>query len=382
MKNSFEFLTNSNCLVKNGSTIHLPEILINKNFSDPLFFIDEGFYNSSTWKKYHNKFKKYFKIKKIIISGKNEPTYNSLNYYLKKTKKFYFKTIVAIGGGSCMDTAKAIAALIKNKKKPLYYRGFNKLNKKGCPIICIPTTAGTGSEASYNASFVDEIEKKKMGINGKFMFADFSILDAVNTVTCPKFSAIGAALDAFVHSIEGYTCNKSNIFSDILAEKSISLISNSILDLTKSRPNLHKRLDLLIAAHLSGIVQMNSGSGIASAISYPLSVYYKVPHGIGGGIFVLDIIKYNINNGYNRYKNLSKILNLKNSKDPKSFLNYFIKIFDKLKVPKKLSYFGLSLKNLNFILKIMRTQQKAFDQNPIKMNIKSKTFKNLIVKYL
>ena len=86
-----------------------------------------------------------------------------------------------------------------------------------------------------------------------------------------------------------------------------------MLDLNKKKPNLKKRLNLLYAAYLSGIIQMNSGSGISSAMSYPLSAIYKVPHGIGGGIFILDVVDYNIKNGYSKYKLISKHLNLKNS---------------------------------------------------------------------
>ena len=165
-----------------------------------------------------------------------------------------------------------------------------------------------------------------------------------------------------------------------MAEKSIELFSNSVLDLCEKKPNLDKRLNLLKAAHLGGIIQMNSGSGIASAISYPLSVYYKVPHGIGGGMFVLDVVKFNIQNGYLKYKNLSKVLNLKKH-DSISFFTHIKNIFDRLEVPKKLSFFKINLEEKNKIFDIMLTQQSAFDQNPIKLNIKGNKFKTFLNKY-
>jgi len=125
---------------------------------------------------------------------------------------------------------------------------------------------------------------------------------------------------------------------------------------------------------------MNSGSGIASAISYPLSVYYKVPHGIGGGMFVLDVVRFNIQNGYLKYKNLSKVLNLKKH-DSISFLNHMKNIFDKLGVPKKLSFYKINLEEKNKIFNIMLTQQTSFDQNPIKLSIKGNKFKTFLNKY-
>ena len=86
-------------------------------------------------------------------------------------------------------------------------------------MILIPTTSGTGSEASYNASFVDEESNKKLGINGKNMFAYKALLDGEATMSCPKFPLLGSAVDAIVHSLEGYVCNNHNTFSDMLAEK-------------------------------------------------------------------------------------------------------------------------------------------------------------------
>ena len=116
-----------------------------------------------------------------------------------------------------------------------------------------------------------------------------AILDGEATLSCPKFPLLGSAVDAIVHSLEGYVCNNANIFSDMLAEKSLQLMIDNIDDINQENGNANKRLGMLEGSFLAGIVQMNSGSGIAAAISYPLSVYYGVPHGIGGGIFCLGI---------------------------------------------------------------------------------------------
>ena len=126
---------------------------------------------------------------------------------------------------------------------------------------------------------------KKMGINGNFMFASKSFLDAETTLSCPQKALLGSAVDAIVHSIEGYICQKSNIFSDMMAIKSLELLLPNIEHLfifwEKNKGNLQIRQSLLEGAFLAGVVQMNSGSGVSAAISYPLSVYHKVPHGIG-----------------------------------------------------------------------------------------------------
>ena len=134
-----------------------------------------------------------------------------------------------------------------------------------------------------------------MGINGKFMFATKSILDANTLISCPKKVLLGSAVDALTHSLEGFICKNSNEYSDMLSFKAFEYIINNISKIANI--DLNSGLELLKGAHLGGIIQMNSGSGIAAAISYPLSVYFKVPHGIGGGIFLLGIMKFNIENG-------------------------------------------------------------------------------------
>lgn len=365
-----KIITNNILIAKNGSTKNLIKILNENNFFKPLFLIDDGFYETNLWKEYEKKFKDKVKISKIIIDCKNEPTYSTLEYYLKEAKKYKFDVIVSLGGGSCMDTSKAIGAIVKLKKKAIQFRGFDKVKKPGVPVVCVPTTAGTGSEASYNASFVDEKTKIKMGINGKNIFPKISILDANNVISCPRNAAVSSAVDLYVHAIEGFVCKRSNIFCDLLAIEVLKIFFNSVLDLNNKKPNLKKRLNLMYAAYLAGIIQMNSGSGIASAISYPLSVLFKVPHGIGGGMFVLDIIKFNIQSGFKKYKILSDSLNLK-KKSSNSFYIESKKIFEKLGVPKKLSTFNINKEDFKFICIEMLKMQNGLNQNPVKFSAKN-----------
>ena len=144
---------------------------------------------------------------------------------------------------------------------------------------------------------------------------------------------------------------------------------------------IEKRLNLLKGAYLAGIVQMNSGSGVASATSYPLSVHYGVPHGIGGGMFLLYIAKHNYSKKFDKYKYLGKYLKLKKKNSSLSLINHLQKIFDQLSVPKKLHHFGIYKNDYSNLIKIMKTQQSVFNQNPIKFSVK-KDFKNMIKKFL
>jgi alcohol dehydrogenase class IV len=380
--NNFDFRTNVNVSIANGQIAIIEKLLIEDQYFKPLFFVDEGFEKCELWQDrvIPNLEKSDVLYNIQIVSGKKEPSYDDLSILLNKSIEIDCDSVIGVGGGSCMDIAKAISVLLTNPGNPIKYRGFDKVEKPGLPLILIPTTSGTGSEASFNASFVDSESKKKLGINGKNMFAKKAILDGEATLSCPSFPLLGSAVDAIVHSLEGYVCNNSNPFADMLAEKSLELMINNIDDVNSSKPDVNKRLKMLQGSFLAGIVQMNSGSGIAAAISYPLSVYYGVPHGIGGGMFTLGVAKWNCNNGFDKYKNLINHLNsdLKTSLD---VIEYIQKKFDSLGVPKKLTKFGISKKNLDHLIKIMGTQQLAFDQNPIKFSVEN-DFQDFIQDYL
>lgn len=375
----FNFLTNINTEIGNGSFSNFINKIQEMKLGKILFIIDEGFAKGEYWIEQKNKLKRYDDIYIKYFQGINEPTYDDLEKMLIEAKEINPDTIVSCGGGSCMDISKAIAALIKNNGDALSYKGFDKLKNPGIKTVLIPTTAGTGSESSYNASFVDTINNKKMGINGKFMFATKSILDANTLISCPKKVLLGSAVDALTHSLEGFICKNSNEYSDMLSFKAFEYIINNISKIANI--DLNSGLELLKGAHLGGIIQMNSGSGIAAAISYPLSVYFKVPHGIGGGIFLLGIMKFNIENGIDKYDKLIPYLDKKNVKNSLDLLKYLQELFDKIGVPKNLSEYGIYKKNKNKLCEIMNTQQIAFDQNPVKFSVVD-NFPNFIENYL
>ena len=252
--------------------------------------------------------------------------------------------------------------------------------------MCIPTTAGTGSEASYNASFVDTDSSTKMGINGLHMFATHSILDGNMVINCPNRPMVSATIDALTHNLEAFTCLNANAVIDQLCLLAIKLIFDNYNGIASNSLKPEAALNLLTASHIGGIVQMNTGSGIAAAISYPLSVYYQVPHGIGGGIFLAGVVKYNIDKGYYKYSKINKILK-NNENDPddcnsaKKFLSSLIKLKKDLKIPIKLHSFGITKYDYDKICAVMATQQAGFDQNPISFTVKS-SFPQFIKKYL
>lgn len=377
LTHNLRFLSQGEMLAGNGLFKTLPEILSDRGYKKPGILVDSGFAMTKIWSKVkENLINKYKgQIFFHIVSGQLEPTYRSLREVLKDVQKNTVDVLVGVGGGSCMDTTKAVAGLLTNPGDPLLYRGFDKLKQPGVPTILVPTTAGTGSEASYNASFVDEESNQKMGINGRFMFASLAILDGETTLSCPYKPALSAGIDALVHTIEGFVCKQRNFMTDMLVKQAFPMLVNALPSLKNDNNNPEKKLALLIGAYFGGLIQMNAGSGIASAMSYPLSVFHKVPHGIGGGIFCLDVIRFNIDAGFYRYSELAPLLGVGGSgvsaKDNAlAVLEHLQKLWRFLEVPTNLAEFGITQDNFDDLVKSMEALQPGFDRNPVQFSAK------------
>jgi alcohol dehydrogenase len=376
----FRYHVQSDMTAGNGQFRLIARTLRGKGYERPAFLVDEGFARSELWSEVSASLRREFAggLRVEICSGAAEPTYDSLRTTLRSFRETArdHDVIVGVGGGSCMDTAKATAALLRNPGDPLEYRGFDKLKAPGVPVVLVPTTAGTGSEASFNASFVDLDSNRKMGVNGRYVFATSAILDGETTLTCPYRAALSAGIDALVHTLEGFVCKERNPMSNMLARQAFTFLVKSLPSLKNDPLNAEERLKLLLGAYLGGVIQMNSGSGVAAAISYPLSVYYKVPHGIGGGIFCLDVIEFNINAGFYLYAELAPLIDVAKQgaserENALAVLNHLRSLYSELSVPRTLSEFGIRAAQYDHVLQIMQTQQPGFDQNPVPFTVEA-----------
>jgi len=316
-------------------------------------------------------FKNLIKIiecdKTIIYCDIKEPTYDRLE---EKRSILYNKNIdvfIGIGGGSALDMAKGLSVLYSNKGSAISYRGFDQFHEPILPIIAVPTTAGTGSEITPNASFIDTNEKRKMGINGEAIRPKYAILDPELTISCPKSPTISAAVDSLVHATEAFVAKKTNPMARLFAKEGFNLVITNLPLLIDKLHDIELREKIMYGAFLSAIALMNSGTGPAAAMSYPLGVHFGVPHGIGGGIFLPHIIQYNIDNGYFGYSELDKISNNNGSskKISKSFINKIWDIWKILDVPQDLSQFGMANKHLDLFVSDTMDLKAALDQNPI-----------------
>jgi len=310
-----------------------------------------------------------------IVSGQcsvSEPTYEDLEKMRKQYAGQNLQVMVGIGGGSALDMAKAMAVLVTNPKPAISYLGFNKMENPVLPIVTLPTTAGTGSEVTPNASFIDSVGKRKMGINGECIRPRYSLLDPELTLSCPEKPTISSAVDSIVHAIEAYVAKKTNPMARMFAKEGLKNVFNNLSRVVKEPNNIISRERIMYGAFLSGIALMNSGTGPAAAMSYPLGVHFRVPHGIGGGIFIPLVIEHNIKNGYYDYADLYEAVspenpesNITKKEKAELFLKKVSLLFSKLNIPDNLSKLGVTSEFVPIFLRDILTLRGALEQNPV-----------------
>jgi alcohol dehydrogenase len=384
MKKNFDFQINSQLLFGIGKTKEIAELLSRNNWSNITLLVDTGVAQKS---KYFQKIKallknEYSEVRIILLRGNEEPSYDYLDKIANEIRVISnLDVIIGIGGGSTLDMTKALAGLYTNPGPGIKYRGFDNLLNPALPSICIPTTAGTGSEVTINAVFTDKNEMKKLGINGRYMSATYAILDAYWLESCPKPAAISAGMDALVHTLESFMTTNANPLTRALNREAFILLWENLPALKEQIDDLNAYQNLLLGAYLAAAGLFNSGSGIAGGLSYPLGVHYHVPHGVGGGIFIADVIKFNVNRGWHDCAEFLDLIechsNWSQEKKAVRFYEMLFELKSKLNIPQYLTQWGITANNVESVAQHMLPLQAAFNQNPVAFSAERDAFEML-----
>ena len=295
----------------------------------------------------------------------SEPTYDSLEEMRDEFCDPCLQAVIGIGGGSALDMAKAMAVLVNNKRPSIEYRGFDKMTEPVLPIIAVPSTAGTGSEVTPNASFIDSYAKKKLGINGEAVRPMFAFLDPELTASCPREPTISAGVDSMVHAVEAFAAKKSNPLARFFATEGFRMVFVALPQVIDDLGNMELRQDVMYGAFLSGVALMHSGTGPAAALSYPLSVHFNVPHGLGGGVFLPVVIEHNVRYGFTEYGELLDLRVADSTEASERFLREIEATWKHLGIPRDLDRLGINTSDLDLIVRETMELKGALDQNPV-----------------
>jgi len=204
-------------------------------------------------------------------------------------------SIIAVGGGSVMDTAKGVNIVVSEDADDLMkFSGASALKRALRPLVVIPTTSGTGSEVTLVAVVKDHERHLKMAFVSYFLLPDVAILDSRMTLTLPPFLTASTAMDAMAHAVEAYTGLAKNPMSDANALAAISLISNNLLNVIKTPSDREGRLALANGATLAGAAFSNSMVGVVHTLGHATGSVCDVPHGVCMSILLPYGLEYNM----------------------------------------------------------------------------------------
>lgn len=226
---------------------------------------------------------------------KPNPTIANVHTGLDKLKVSGADFIIAVGGGSVIDTAKAIAVIANNPDNydVVSLEGVDKSKNPPMPIIAVPTTAGTGSETTMDYVITNTEQKRKMACMDSMVVPVVAILDTDIMASLPLKMTAATAMDALTHAVESYLSKGAFDFSEMLSLKAVSLISANFLKVIKNLNDLEARKALAMAQYMAGMSFTNVGLGIVHSMAHPLSAFYDVPHGVANALILPYVLKFN-----------------------------------------------------------------------------------------
>ncbi|MCR4442819.1 MAG: iron-containing alcohol dehydrogenase [Peptococcaceae bacterium] len=280
----------------------------------------------------------------VFIDIEADPSTRTVAKAVKCFTENQCEGIVALGGGSAMDAAKAAALVAINGGKIEDYERPNN-QCQVAPIFAIPTTAGTGSEVSRVAVITDN-NKFKMVIGGNNLVPEYALLDPEAITTLPASITASSGMDALIHAVEAYLSLTGNVFTDCMAEKALQLIGRSLRAFVANRRNLEAAEDMLLGSMFAGVAQSLARPGNTHALSHALSGLFHIPHGVANAVLFPHVLEFNALSDTGKYKKIYSLIKpgaaSGNRFEPEMLIDEARKLNKELGIPNNLSELGVT----------------------------------------
>lgn len=261
------------------------------------------------------------RVETLLFGVDREPTVELVREGARVAREAKCPMVVGVGGGSVLDTAKAVAALATNPGDPLDYLevvGSGKpLSAEPLPCLAVPTTSGTGTEATRNAVITSPAHRTKASLRHPSMVPRLALLDPELTLSLPAEVTASTGMDALCQLLEAFTCNRPNAFTDALCRDGLKRAGRSILRAFSDEGDLDAREDMMLASHFSGMALANARLGAVHGFAAPLGGFYPAPHGAICATLLPAVITANLealrrrdpsNRAVRRYQEAAQIL--------------------------------------------------------------------------
>lgn len=291
-------------------------------------------------------------IRYTLLTGlPPEPTYQQAQATVDAFRAAGAQAIVAVGGGSVMDIAKLCSILASGESTVADLLANPAIGKKTVRSIMIPTTAGTGAEATPNAIVLVPEKELKVGIVCEEMIPDAVILDGEMIRRLPAHIAASTGVDALCHAIECYTSRKATPFSNLYAMEALKLIFANIEAACLDPEALESKSAMLLAAYYAGVAITCSGTTAVHALSYPLGGKYHIPHGVANAMMLMPVMRFNVSFCQKELAQVYDALGQQGAQDEAAKAQWVLErmeaLVQTLQIPTDLKQYGVAMEDLD-----------------------------------
>ncbi|WP_153732758.1 iron-containing alcohol dehydrogenase [Sporosarcina obsidiansis] len=370
--NNMEFMAKTTLYTGSGSLKSLKDAIkkygLDGNF---LFVTDKGIEGAGILQKVIDSLPDIESKSQIFNDIKPNPNVTGTNAIYEKYKNDGIQNIIAVGGGSVVDAAKALAVLFTNGGSIDEYFGFDLYTNEPLPVFAVATTVGTGSEGGHASVITvdnSELKTKKL-VFGEGLFPKAAILDGELLVGMPGSLVASTGMDALTHAIEGYVSRNGSIITDALNLHAVRVISEAILEASSDTTNTSAMNRMIQASTTTGIGMSNGGLGLVHGISHAIGAQYDAPHGIVNAILLPYVLEYNWIANPKKFADIAQALRVNTSgmsteDAAKAGVKRVKELTKEVGIPEKLGEIGVSKESIDVLTDIAFNDELYMGANP------------------
>jgi alcohol dehydrogenase len=304
-----------------GAALQIPNIMVSLGCKRPLIITDKIMVALGYARDIEVNLGRQNICAHIFDDTMPEPTVKSIQAGVELARKGNYDCIIALGGGSPIDSAKAIAILARHGGVMQDYRFPRIVTEQGLPVIAVPTTAGTGSEVTKFTIITDETNDEKMLCVGIGFMPIAALVDYKLTVSLPPRITADTGIDALTHAIEAYVSKKANPYSDSQAISAIKLIGPNLRKAYHNGEDQGAREAMMLGATLAGVAFSNASVALVHGMSRPIGAFFHVPHGLSNAMLLPSVTAYSIPASPARYADCARAMGIATEQDSNEIAN-------------------------------------------------------------
>jgi alcohol dehydrogenase class IV len=309
MRTSWNFHSAGQLVFGRGAVRDLGRLFARRKFDKAFVVTDPRLVEAGLFDQVADPLREAGIVVEVFDGGEPEPAIATAENAINRAWKNPPDCIIGLGGGSNMDLAKIVATVLAHGGSPDGYFGFDRIPGPVKPLVCVPTTAGTGSEVSHAAVLTDAKNHIKVSTLSQFLRPALAVVDPALTDRCPKQVTADSGIDALTHAVEAYTATDFDVLEEpggvcayegryplgeCLAEKAIELIGKHLVNVVEDGSNREARDGMALAATLAGLAFSNCGVALVHGLEYPLGGALHCSHGAGNGLLLPHVMRFNL----------------------------------------------------------------------------------------